>query len=119
MPSSLAQCLRSLNLPLGAPTEGQVAWEGHDLFGQVSAATVSWTESQLFLRGVVAGANWSLEFRPTGTAWEAVRWEGEVKGGTSLAKLRWARSQIEAIPANPQPSWVVAQGNRRRDRRGP
>ena len=119
MDETLANYLKVLKTPAGAPESGRVDWDKVDLLGDGTSIVVEWDEKRLHVLSKGRMGDWSLQALKAPQGWALGDATPEVGGGTLLAKMRWAGKQIEdvALGATPQTSWTVAANPRRRGMR--
>lgn len=110
--STLLNYLKTLRCPAGAPLEGWVSWQQRDLFGLDSHVKASWTPDSLCVEGHTNMKDWSMTLTSTADGWACAKVDGDVSGGTALAKIRWAHAQAAATGANPVSSWVIPKARR-------
>lgn len=116
MDSTLANYLKALRTPSGAPASGSVDWEKMDLLGSTTKIRLEWDPTRLSVSGSGENQTWHLLAHKTADGWSLVEASENVGGGTLLAKFRWAGKQIEdvALGACPNTSWNVVAKPRAR-----
>ena len=118
MDATLANYLKILKTPAGAPPTGSVVWHSTDLLEGERRVEVSWTETSLLASGVHLGQPWAVDIQRS-QEWNLASAQGlPTACATSPKALRWAGERIKecALGAAPECSWAIARNEKRRAR---